>query len=665
MTTKYKDYSFDLFSVFIRRNFDLTEENGYLGFMTPFVWMFIKSYEKLRDYILSNKSISTLVQMEYSAYEEATVPICSFVLSNNKSNSIGYYFRLSDFKGGMEIQKEKVLAAINNKDCGYFCEADSNNFNKIPGKPLAYWVSKKMTDWFDEYNLSNDVIGSVGIQTGDNEKFIRLWYEVDSNSIKYNATKVEESYCNQKWFPYNKGGDYRKWCGNDYYVVLWQNDGAYLKKDNKLTGHHYQEYKDNLKFAPLVTWSRISSGKPSFRIKKYGFLSDMAGFSVFSNVCNLRKVIAFCNSKVAEQYLKFMAPTLNIMIGNVLALPFDSKIVFDSNSEKVVDDCIEVSKNDWDSFETSWDFAIHPLIKSHTSTIKEAFDLWNKECNDRFNTLKSNEEELNRIFIDIYGLQDELDPYVEDKDVTVRKADLTRDIKSLISYAVGCMFGRYSLDVQGLAYAGGGFDNRKYKTYLPDTDNIIPICDEEYFEDDIVSRFVEFIKDVYGEDTLEENLQFIANALGGSGSSREVLRNYFLNDFFKEHCNIYQVTGSGKRPIYWQFDSGKYNGFKALIYMHRYTPDLIARLRTTYIHPLQSRLRTQTDLLNNQIDGTSITSEKVKLSKQLKKLNNQLLELNKYEEKVHHFADMMIDIDLDDGVKVNYAKFQDLLAKIK
>ena len=522
-----------------------------------------------------------------------------------------------------------------------------------------------MTDWFDEYNLSNDVIGSVGIQTGDNEKFIRLWHEVESNSIKYNATKVEESYCNQKWFPYNKGGDYRKWYGNDYYVVLWQNDGAYLKKDSKITGHHYQEYKDNLKFAPLVTWSRISSGKTSFRIKKHGFLSDMAGFSVFSKVCNLRKVIAFCNSKVAEQYLKFMAPTLNVMIGNVLALPFDSKVVFESDAEKVVDDCIDISKNDWDSFETSWDFENHPLIKNHTNTIKEAYDLWNKECNDRFNTLKYNEEELNKIFIDIYGLQDELDPCVEDKDVTVRKSDLTRDIKSLISYAIGCMFGRYSLDVKGLAYAGGEFDNSKYKTYHPDTDNIIPICDEEYFEDDIVSRFVEFIKVAYGEDTLEENLQYIANALGGNGNSREVLRNYFLNDFFKDHCNTYQVTGSGKRPIYWQFDSGKDNGFKALIYMHRYTPDLIARLRTTYIHPLQSRLRTQIDLLNNQIDGTSITSEKVKLSKQLKKLNNQLLELNKYEEKVHHFADMMIDIDLDDGVKGNYAKFNDLLAKIK
>lgn len=297
--------------------------------------------------------------------------------------------------------------------------------------------------------------------------------------------------------------------------------------------------------------------------------------------------------------------------------------------------------------------------------LETCFLLWQGECNERFNELKANEEELNRIFIDIYGLQDELTPEVEDKDVTVRKADLVRDIKSFISYAVGCMFGRYSLDVEGLAYAGGEWDSSKYSTFIPDADDIIPICDEEYFEDDIVTRFVEFVRVVYGSDTLEDNLSFIANALGGKGTPREVLRNYFLNDFFKDHCNTYQVTGSGKRPIYWLFDSGKKNGFKALVYIHRYAPDLIARMRTGYIHPQQARYRTQVELLQSQIDDASSTSERVKLSKQLKKINEQLLELNKYEEVVHHWADKMEPMDLDDGVKANYAKFQELLAKIK
>lgn len=453
--------------------------------------------------------------------------------------------------------------------------------------------------------------------------------------------------------------------GNDFYVVYWQNDGSFLKNDNKITGHHYQEYKDNLKFAPLVTWSRVTSGQPSFRIKENGFLSDMAGFSIFSNTLDLFKIIAFCNSKVANHYLQFIAPTLNIMIGNVLSLPFDSRINCNDKVRDIVSSCMAFSKSDWDSFETSWDFKIHPLVKNHVSTISEAYNLWNSECESRFNTLKSNEEELNRIFIDIYGLQDELDPYVDDKDVTVRKADLVRDIKSFISYAVGCMFGRYSLDVEGLAYAGGEWDSSKYSTFIPDTDDIIPICDEEYFEDDIVARFVEFVRVVYGSDTLEDNLSFIANALGGKGAPRDVLRNYFLNDFFKDHCNIYQVTGSGKRPIYWLFDSGKKNGFKALVYIHRYAPDLIARMRTGYIHPKQARYRTQVELLQSQIDDASSTSERVKLSKQLKKINEQLLELNKYEEVVHHWADKMEPMDLDDGVKENYAKFQELLAKIK
>lgn len=377
----------------------------------------------------------------------------------------------------------------------------------------------------------------------------------------------------------------------------------------------------------------------------------------------LFNTLAFLNSKIATYLINLLNPTLNVTAGLIANLPV--KNIDEYDVKNICQINIKVSKSDWNSFETSWDFTVHPLVKNHVSTISEAYNLWCKECENRFNTLKSNEEELNKILIDIYGLQDELTPEVEDKDVTVRKADLVRDIKSFISYSVGCMFGRYSLDIEGLAYAGGEWDSSKYSTFIPDTDDIIPICDEEYFEDDIVSRFVEFVSVIYGSDTLEENLKFITDALGGKGTPREVLRNYFLNDFFKDHCNTYQVTGSGKRPIYWLFDSGKKNGFKALVYIHRYTPDLIARMRTGYIHPQQARYRTQIELLQEQIDLAGSTSEKVKLSKQLKKINEQLLELNKYEEIVHHWADKMEPIDLDDGVKVNYAKFQELLAKIK
>lgn len=679
VTVKYKDYSSDLFAVFIRRNFDLTEENGYLGFMTPFVWMFIKSYEKLRYYILSNKSISTLVQMEYSAYEEATVPICSFVLSNNKSKSIGYYFRLSDFKGGMEVQKQKVLEAIKNKDCGYFYEADSNNFSKIPGDPFAYWISDKFVSTF-ENDLVGDIVQSkAGVVTGNDPYFVRCWYEINLKDIGFSKNEIDEY---PKYAIMQKGGPFRRYYGNNWYVIKL-NDLYDGKKTNVSVRRGDADYY----FKKGIGWSQIGSNQgKSFRIIEKSICGTATPTIYVDDDEKYYYLLGLLNSPITEVVVNLSNPTINLLTSDICKIPFvfskEDKEVIHRINEKVKCN-INMCKNDWDSFETSLDFTKHPLVPSHRDLLEQQesqfhdvrmdkfglvswhYDKWENECEHRFNTLKSNEEEINKIFMDIYGLQDELDPYVEEKNVTIRKADLTRDIKSLISYAVGCMFGRYSLDIQGLAYTGGEFDNSKYKTYFPDRDNIIPICDEEYFEDDIVSRFVEFIKDVYGEDTLEENLQFIANALGGSGNSREVLRNYFLNDFFKDHCNTYQVTGSGKRPIYWQFDSGKNNGFKALIYMHRYTPDLIARLRTTYIHPLQSRLRTQIDLLNNQIDGTSITSEKVKLSKQLKKLNNQLLELNKYEEKVHHFADMMIDIDLDDGVKVNYAKFQELLAKIK
>ena len=309
--------------------------------------------------------------------------------------------------------------------------------------------------------------------------------------------------------------------------------------------------------------------------------------------------------------------------------------------------------------------------------IFDKFTAWQAECEARFQQLKANEEELNRIFIDIYGLQDELTPEVADKDVTVHRVFNTKDdvpesmkgsnyvrtlrdeIVSLISYAVGCLFGRYSLDVEGLAYAGGEWDSSKYQTIIPDADNILPICDDDYFEDDLTGKFADFVRVVYGEDTLEENLKFIADALGGKGTPREVIRSYFINDFFADHCKTYQ-----KRPIYWLFDSGKKNGFKALIYLHRYQRDLLARMRTDYVHEQQERYRTQLAHLADALEHAS-GADKVRLTKQQKKLQDQSRELQTYEEKIHHLADQNIELDLDDGVKVNYAKFGDVLAKIK
>lgn len=404
-----------------------------------------------------------------------------------------------------------------------------------------------------------------------------------------------------------------------------------------------------------ITWNDLSTALYCARYVDKGFVFDAAGPTCFYSG-NEMYLLGFLNSSVAQAFLNVICQGLHYSTGHIPNIPFISEKEDDVTN--IAKSNLRISTWDWDSFETSWDFCKHPLIRP-VSTISDAFAQWEGECDDRFNQLKANEEELNHIFIDIYGLQEELTPEVEDKDVTVRKADLQRDIKSLISYAVGCIFGRYSLDVEGLAYAGGEWDDSKYITYPADKDNIIPICDDEYFDDDMVGRFVKFIETVYGSDTLEENLKFIADALGGKGQPREVIRNYFLNDFYADHCKIYQ-----KRPIYWLFDSGKKNGFKALIYMHRYQPDTIARIRTDYVHEQQSRYRTAIADMENRIANAS-TSERVKLNKALNRLKDQDSELRTYEEKIHHLADQMIAIDLDDGVKVNYAKFQDVLSKIK
>ena len=482
----------------------------------------------------------------------------------------------------------------------------------------------------------------------------------------------------QKWYPYNKGGEFRKWYGNDEFVVNWQKDGLELKSYKKSVIRNPDYY-----FKECFSWSLISSGIASFRYKTYGKLFDVAGMSCFAKE-HLFYYLGLCNSIIATEILRVIAPTINYQCGDIANIP----VILNEKKESIINSLVEqnisLSKSDWDSFETSWDFIRHPLVKlkiengklkdgvicvgrdgcdccvQHSyNSIKTAYEDWSQICTERFNKLKSNEEELNRIFIDIYGLKDELTPEVEDKDVTVRKADLQREIRSFISYAVGCMMGRYSLDCDGLAFAGGEWDKSKYNSFIPDEDGIIPITDDEYFNDDIVGRFIDFVKVVYGEDTLEDNLKFIADAIGGKGSARQVIRNYFISEFYADHVKVYQ-----KRPIYWLFDSGKKNGFKCLIYMHRYQPDTLARIRTDYVHEQQARYRTVIADLEQRIYGAS-TSERVKLNKQLTKIKDQAEEIRLYEEKIHHLADQMIKIDLDDGVKVNYAIFDTVLAKIK
>ena len=665
----YADYKSDFFSAFVIHASQMTKQSGYCGFFTPYVWMFIQSYEKMRNYLYNQATIETLIQFEYSAFEEATVPVCTFAFQNRHVQKKGCYLRLVDFRGGMEVQRQKTLEAIENHNCGFYYEQSTDNFSKIPGSPVAYWVSEKTIASFEKGILADVADTKQGFATGDNNRFLKFWQEVDWNTVGLNYSSRElakESF--KKWFPTNKGGSYRKWYGNNIYLANWKNDGSEMRAFSGSVIRNPQYY-----FRQGITWSSLSSGGLSMRFSPTGFIFESKGSMCYlKDECNLFYVLALMNTKVADSMLNILAPTLDYHEGPMSKVP----VVIDSNRKKLIDEkakvCVNICKNDWDSFETSWDFVTHPFITYRSGAgfadipmnkwqyrIADAYHIWESNATAQFDLLKKNEEELNRIFIDIYGLQDELTPEVEDKDVTVRKADLGRDIRSFISYAVGCMFGRYSLDVDGLVYAGGEWDNSKYSTFAADKDNIIPISDDEYFEDDIVGRFVKFVEVVYGKDTLDENLKFIADALGGKGQPKDVIRNYFLNDFYSDHCKIYQ-----KRPIYWLFDSGKKNGFKALIYMHRYQPDTIARIRTDYVHEQQARYRTAIADLETRIANAS-TGERVKLNKQLKTLNDQAVEIHEYEEKIHHLADQMISIDLDDGVKVNYAKFQDVLAKIK
>lgn len=675
VTDRYKAYSGDLFSVFMFRNFGFCKENGYSAFMTPFVWMFIKTYENLREYIVENKHITTLVQMEYSAFEEATVPICSFVLQNTKNTENSRCFRLSDFKGGMAVQKQKVLEALNNPECGYYYESCQDNFTQIPGTPIAYWLNVNTLAAFKHRPIEGIAKPRQGMATSDNNRFLRLWYEVDYNKVYLTAHDADEALSSGgKWFPYNKGGSFRKWYGNNDYLINWENDGQEVKA---LAVSLYRCVTRTIKniqfyFKKGVTWTTLSSGTFCARYCDDGYLFDTKGSTCFfDDEAYINYCTAFLNSKVVNCLLQVLAPTLDYNAGSIAKLPLAYVPERKSEIDRLTEETIELAKEDWDAFETSWDFKTHPLVALRMSgayawgenepviSLESAYKAWEMICDTRFNKMKESEEALNRIFIEIYGLQKELSPDVEDKDITVRKADCGREIRSLISYAVGCMFGRYSTAKPGLVFAGGRWDDSTYEGFIPYKDNCIPITDEEYFEDDIVGQFCQWMKYTFGETNLESNLNFIAKALGCKGkTSREIIRNYFLNDFYKEHSANYAVSGSGKRPIYWLFDSGKQNGFKALVYMHRWDADTVGNLRVEYLHKMQHTYEREIVRMQETIDNSHDSRQVSSATKRKDKLQKQLKETKDYDAKLAHIALSRIDIDLDDGFKVNYEKVQ-------
>ena len=654
---EYPDEKTDLSMVMLKKSLsDLCEDDGFVSFITTSSWLFLSSFEKVRNYLLDNYCFDSIVDYGTELFDGKVGhnPITSWVSRKSKITKRITSIRLVDYCYARRDEKEPEYFNLDNR---YYNEQTS--FDYIPGRPIAYWASEKMIEAFKVgKTVESFAYPKQGLATADNNRFLRLWFEVGSDSINLDCSSHEEAAAtNQKWYPYNKGGGFKKWYGNNSYLINWQNDGVELKAFKGSVIRSPQFY-----FKECGSWCKVTSASFSMRYIPRGFLFDVAGCSLFVEKNDLKYIIAYMNSSVNKAILGLISPTLNFEVGHIASLP----IIFDESRraeiEQLCDECIDICKADWDSYELSWDFKKHPLISGETY-IEKAFEKWEKQCQDRYDKLKRNEEMLNKYFIEIYGLS-ELSEKVEENEVSIQMADRTREIKSLISYAVGCMFGRYSLDEEGVVYSGSCWDEKRYQSYSVDKDNIIPICDDDYFDDDILALFIKFICTVYGENTLEENLNYIAASLGGKGSSREIIRNYFINNFYADHCSNYAVVGSGKRPIYWLFDSGKKNGFKCLMYLHRYQPDTIARIRTDYVHEQQSRYRTSIADLEQRINGAN-SSDRVKLTKRLKTMQEQAEELRLYEEKIHHMADQMISIDLNDGIKENYSKLQDVLAKIK
>lgn len=652
----------DLYSIFIEACINYVTLNKYIGMITQHTWMYLSSFEALRKFILNNKLISSMIHLGPNSFEEINgevVQTSAFIIKNNFiCNYNTKFIKLIDYK--KSINKKNNFKNLNNI---YVCSR--TDFQKINGQPIAYWTTNNVRNLFNNFDsLNKHGVGIQGMITGKNSRFLRRWYEInfDKISIDYKEIKKIENNDEKKWIPYNKGGKRRKWYGNNIFVLNWENKGEDLTRARTTSKKYYLK--------PGLTWSFISSNNITARYFPQGYLWDVANspFFPFKNK-NIYYFTGFLGSKLTQLFLSILNPTLNSQVENILKLPVILNIDDDkyNNITFLTNDSINKAVSDWDSFEISWDFKKHPFLeyKNDADTIKKAFNNWSEFAEEQFYQLKENEEKINEIFIEIYGLEVELDPEVKEKDVTVRKADRARDIRTFISYAVGCMLGRYSLDEEGLVYAGGEFVHTKYETFKADKDGIIPVLDKEYFDDDIVARFVEFVKVTFGEANLEDNLEYIADALieggtSGQDTARETIRRYFLFDFIKDHTSEYD-----KCPIYWLFQSdGRGKAFNALIYMHRYDKGTVSRVRTDYLHELQNKLESEKVRLQNIIDSDLSGRQRTQAKKDLETLEKQTAELKEYDQKLNHLANQQIEIDLDDGVKENYAKFDEVLKNI-
>lgn len=677
MSTKLSEYvkkhypksKGDMFAIFKEVILNRTQTNCFSSTVNQHSWMFLSSYEELREHLLDNAYIDTMVHLGTRAFEDLAgevVQTTTYVTRKCKlPKYMGRFVKLTEYPNA-KLKEEKYLE-YNSEDI-YTCK--QNGFHSIPGSPIAYWASDRIIKTYELPETIGDILTTrEGMATADNDRFLRYWQETIFGKISFTSNK------NFKWFPYNKGGDFRKWYGNNEYIVNWEADGFEIKnnKDEKTGRIRSHNYNGEYMFKRGITWSAISSSNISIRYSTEGFLFDSKGAKGFAlSKENLLYSLALLNSKIAMCFLSFLSPTMDFKVGDVIQIPLSKKFMEQIN--KIAENNIQISKDDWDSFETSWDFEQHPLIRFRTLCypefisgsdkqeilkqvqndnfkVQESFNTWKEYKEQQFKQLKANEEELNRLFIEIYGLQDEMTPEVADKDITVALADEVRDIKSLLSYALGCMMGRYSLDEKGLAFAGGNFDAFKYKSLEVDDDGIKPILSDNWFDDDVVDEFKKFLKAAFGEKYLSENMSYIASVLGQRNGEKpdDTIRRYYLNDFYKDHLQIYK-----KRPIYWMFTSGKEKAFNCLIYLHRYDRATLATIRKKYLHEYQAKL----DTAIQQAEKTG----DVKTAALYNKYKSELLE---FDRKLQVLADEQIELDLDDGVKVNYAKFKGLMESEK
>jgi type II restriction/modification system DNA methylase subunit YeeA len=715
LNENYRGAEKDVFAAFMVRSLEWTQEGGYMGFMSPFTWMFISTFESLRRTFIDSTQLSSWIQLEYSGFEGATVPVCTFTLRNRKlKGEKGSYIRLSDFKGA-ENQAPRTLEAIQNPNCGWLYRADQDEFKKIPGWPIAYFTSERVRKIFqDGVALESIAEPKVGLQTGENARFVRSWWEVGIDRIGLGMASREQAQASgRRWFPYNKGGEFRKWYGNQEDVVDWEHDGAKIRNCVDENGRQRSRPQNTeTYFKRSASWSKITSGSFVLRHFPQGYVYDVAGCSIFSPEPNaLEFITCALNSAVVKPILADLSPTLNFEVGQIAGTPIIRNWAdHGAEAKKTHDALVELFRADWKEYETSWEFE---RLEPGLSDLASSMLWWNARrdhCASLMNQALELEQANNEVMADAYGLRDEIGMTVDPKSISLwanplhvfrpkrkKKADedeiddspegaedeATQDqetleakfrekgLKELVSYALGCMMGRYSLDEPGLIYAhagGEGFDPSRYHTFPADEDGILPLTDQPFFgEQDTAERFTQWVKAVWPNSPMEENLAFIADNLGRNSDETplEAIRRYLVEDFYADHLQTYK-----KRPIYWLFSSGKKRAFQALVYLHRYHPGTLGRMRQEYVLPLLSKLQAQLQQAHSAESSAPSASEKAKRSRETKKLREQYDELLAFDEKLHHYALQAIALDLDDGVKVNYGKFSDpkvgdILAKVK